>query len=47
MATPSPPPDGTDSGASRGVAVAITAEGLAKSFGETPARFSKLAAISA
>ena len=36
-ATSSPPPDGTDSGAKRDAAVAITAEGLAKSFGETAA----------
>ena len=37
MATPSPPPDGTDSRDKRSVAIAITAEGLAKSFGETAA----------
>src|SRR4030088_1058526 len=36
-ATPSPPPDGTDSGDNRSVAIALTAEGLAKSFGETAA----------
>jgi sulfate/thiosulfate transport system ATP-binding protein len=36
-ATSSPPPDGTDPGVDRDAAVAITAEGLAKSFGETPA----------
>jgi sulfate transport system ATP-binding protein len=37
METPSPPPDGTESGANRSVAIAITAEGLAKSFGEAAA----------
>src|SRR4249920_46319 len=36
-ATPSPPPDGAESGDRRDAAVAITAEGLVKSFGETPA----------
>jgi sulfate transport system ATP-binding protein len=37
MATSSPPPGGTDSGVRGDAAVAITAEGLAKSFGETAA----------